>query len=134
MRNNYFKLNHPFQKTSIGQNGLSYIRPAIWKRIPEILKKTKNTLNTIKDKVKQYYLNDLFHPNLRNVSGFDYALSVQMILFLFIKFFFIKYFFLALLLKGHNQNMAIRLFSVIFALLFFISLIFLVKSVFSVYF
>ena len=34
-------------KTSIIQNDLSYIGPAIWNRIPEILKKTKN-LNIFK--------------------------------------------------------------------------------------
>ena len=42
---------------------MSYIGPAIWNRIQEILKKTKN-LNTFKHKMKQYYLNDLFNPNL----------------------------------------------------------------------
>ena len=49
--NSFLKLNRLFQKTSTGQKGLSYIRPAIWKRIPEILKKTKN-LNTFKHKMK----------------------------------------------------------------------------------
>ena len=39
-RNGYLRLNHPFRKTSAGQNVLSY-----WNRIPEILKKTK-ILNT----------------------------------------------------------------------------------------
>ena len=50
-RNGYLNLSHPFRKTSTGQNGLSYIGPAIWNRIPEILKKTKN-LNTFKYKMK----------------------------------------------------------------------------------
>ena len=54
-RNKYFKLSHPFRKTSTGQNSLSYIGPAIWNRIPEILKKTKN-MNTFKHKMKHYYL------------------------------------------------------------------------------
>ena len=62
-RNSYLKLNHPFQKNSTGQNGLSYIGSAIWNRNPEILKKTKN-LNTFKHKMKDYYLNDLSNPNL----------------------------------------------------------------------
>ena len=62
-RNCYFKLNHPSRKTSAGQNGLSDIGPAIWKRIREILKKTKNS-NTFKHKMKHYYLNDLSNPNL----------------------------------------------------------------------
>ena len=61
--NSYLKLSHPFRKTSTKQNGLSYIGPAIWNRIPEILKKTKN-LNTFKHKIKDYSLNDLSNPNL----------------------------------------------------------------------
>ena len=56
-RNSCFKLNHPFRKTSIGQNGLFYIRPAVWNKTPEILKKTKN-FNTFKHKMKYYYLNN----------------------------------------------------------------------------
>ena len=39
----------------ITRNNLSYIGPAIWNRIPEILKKTKN-MNTFKHKMKHYYL------------------------------------------------------------------------------
>ena len=64
-RNSCLKLNHPFRKTSIGQNGLSYIGHAIWNRILEILKKTKN-LNTFKFNLKHYsnYLNDLSNSNL----------------------------------------------------------------------
>ena len=62
-RNSFLKLNHPFRKTSTGQKGLSYIGPAIWNRIPEIIKKTRN-LNTFKHKMKHYYLNDLSNPNL----------------------------------------------------------------------
>ena len=54
----FLKLNHPLRKTSTGQKGLSYIGPAIWNRIPEIFKKTRN-LNTFKHKMKHYYLNDL---------------------------------------------------------------------------
>ena len=41
-RNSYLKLGDPFQKTSTRQNSLSYSGPAIWNRISEILKKTKN--------------------------------------------------------------------------------------------
>ena len=54
MRNNYLTLSHPFQKTSTGQNGLSYIGPAIWNRIQEILKKKK--FEYFKHKMKHYYL------------------------------------------------------------------------------
>ena len=41
LRNSYLKSNHLFRKTSTEQNSLSYIGPAIWNRILEILKKTK---------------------------------------------------------------------------------------------
>ena len=58
--------SHLFRKTSTGQNSLSYIGPAIWNRIPEILKRTKN-LNTFKHNMKYYYLNDLSNPNLRHL-------------------------------------------------------------------
>ena len=61
-RNSFLKLNHPFQKTSTRQKDLPYIGPAIWKRIPEIIRKTRN-LNTFKHKMKQYYLNDLSNQN-----------------------------------------------------------------------
>ena len=44
-RNSYLKLSDPFPKNSTRQNSLSYFGPAIWNRIPENLKKTKN-LNT----------------------------------------------------------------------------------------
>ena len=71
-RNSYFKLSRPFRKTSTGQNNLSYIGPAIWNKIPEILKKNKN-LNTFKHKMKHYYLNELSNPNLWNIGGFDYV-------------------------------------------------------------
>ena len=57
-----FKLNHPFRKVNTGLNGLTYIGPAIWNRIPEILKKIKN-LNTFSHKMRDY-LNDLSNPNL----------------------------------------------------------------------
>ena len=69
-RNSDLKLSHPFRKTSTRQNGLSYTGPAIWNRIPEILKKTKN-LNTFKLKMKHFFLNDVSNSNLWNIGGFD---------------------------------------------------------------
>ena len=62
-RNSFLKLNHAFRKPSTEQKSLSYIGPAIWNRIPEFMKKTRN-LNTFKHKMKHYYLNDLYNPNL----------------------------------------------------------------------
>ena len=90
MRNSYLKLNHPFRNDS-GQNGLSYIGPAICNRIPAILKRIKN-LNTFKHKMKHYYLTDLSNPNLWNVGGFDYALGIIKIIFLSIKQLFLHFF------------------------------------------
>ena len=92
-RNSFLKLNHPFQKTSTRQKGLPYIGPAIWKRIPEIIRKTRN-LNTFKHKMKQYYLNDLSNPNFWNVGRFDYALAITIIknIFLFVKQIFLHSF------------------------------------------
>ena len=94
-RNSFLKLNHPFRKTSTAQKGLSYIGPAIWYRIPEIIKKTRN-LNTFKHKMKHYYLNDLSNPNLWNVGRFDYALAIKKNIFLFVKQIFLHPFFFLL--------------------------------------
>ena len=91
-RNSFLKLNHPFRKTSTGQKGLSYIGPAIWNKIPEIFKKTRN-LNTFKPKMKHYYLNDLSNLNLWNVGRFDYAFAIIKNIFLFIKQIFLHPFF-----------------------------------------
>ena len=61
-KNSFLKLYHPFPKPSTEKKGLSYIGPTIWNRIPEIIKKTRY-LNTLKHKMKHYYLNDLSNPN-----------------------------------------------------------------------
>ena len=120
LRNSFLKLNHLFQKTSTGWKGLSNIRPAIWNRIPEIIKKTRN-LNTFKHKMKHYYLNDLSNPNLWNVGRFDYALAIIKNIFLFVKQIFLQPFIClfpaSLWLKDHNENKAICLFCVILAIL-----------------
>ena len=119
-RNSFLKLNHPFRKTSTGQKGLPYIGPAIWNRIPEIIKKTRN-LNTFKHKMKHYYLNDLSNPNLWNISGFGYALAIIKNVFIFIKKIFQHLFIFpaSLWLKDLNENKAARLFCVILSILFF---------------
>ena len=130
MRNSCLQLNHPFRKTSIGQNGLFYIGPAICNRIPEILSKTKN-LNTFKHKMKYYYLNDLSKSNLWNIGGFNYVLAFLKIIFLFIKYFYFL-FLASFWLKDRNENKAIRLLCVIFAILFFFSPIVLLISTFFV--
>ena len=120
LRNSFLKLNHLFQKTSTGWKGLSNIRPAIWNRIPEIIKKTRN-LNTFKHKMKHYYLNDLSNPNLWNVGRFDYALAIIKNIFLFVKQMFLQPFIClfpaSLWLKDHSENKAICLFCIILAIL-----------------
>ena len=104
-RNSFLKLNHPFRKTSTGQKGLSYIGPAIWNRIPEIIEKTRN-LNTFKYKIFKYkyfhyYLNYLSNPNLSSVGRFDYALAIIKDIFLFVKQIFLHPFFSCFtLIKG----------------------------------
>ena len=51
IRNSYLKLIFPFQKTSMGQNALSFIGPSIWNKTPEVLKKT-NSINIFKHNLK----------------------------------------------------------------------------------
>ena len=50
IRNSYLTSNHPFQKSSTGQNSLFYIDPAIRGRISKILKRTKSS-NTFKHNI-----------------------------------------------------------------------------------
>ena len=92
MRKNFLKLDNPFRKTSTGQKDLSYIGPATWNRIPEIIKKTRN-LNIFKHKTKHYHLNVLSNPNLLDVGRFDYALAIINNIFLFVKQIFLDLFF-----------------------------------------
>ena len=106
--------------------------PKLFSNLVLIFKKTRN-LNTFKHKIKHYCLNDLSNPNLWNVGRFDYALAIIKNIFLFIKQMFLHTFFLfsaSLWLKHTNGNKAIRLFCVIVAILFFISLILLLISTF----
>ena len=94
------------------------------------MKKTRN-LNTFKDKMKHYYVNDLSNPNLWNVVRFGYALAIIENIVVFVKQISLHYFFPASLwLKDHNEIKAIRLFYVILAILVFISLILLLTSTF----
>ena len=55
LRNSYHKLKQPFCKTSISQNVLSFIDPALWHKIPDEIKRTTN-LNTFKHNLKKHYL------------------------------------------------------------------------------
>ena len=52
------KLVQPFRKTKVGQQGLSYIGPSLWNKLPPIYKR-KNNLNTFKHDLKNKFLDDL---------------------------------------------------------------------------
>lgn len=45
------KLNQPFRKTNDGQEGLSYLAPIVWNRLPNSLK-AKEGINIHKPSVK----------------------------------------------------------------------------------
>ena len=55
---NFAKLNIPFQKTNLGQNGLSYIGLSLWNSLLGSLKKT-TIMNTFKHNLKKKYLDNL---------------------------------------------------------------------------
>ena len=52
------KLNLPFRKTNMGQNGLSYVGPKIWNSLQSDLK-SLNNVNSFKHKIKDKFFNDL---------------------------------------------------------------------------
>ena len=79
-RNSYLKLSILFRKTSTGQNGLSNIGPAVWNRIPEILKKTKNW-NTFKHRMEHCNLNDYVLAIIKNVILFIKCISTSFFFF-----------------------------------------------------
>ena len=54
LRNSYQKLQQLFRKTSIGQNALSFIGPALWNKVPDEIKRTTN-LNEFKHNLKKHY-------------------------------------------------------------------------------
>ena len=137
-RNSCLKLSHPFRKTSTRQNGLSYTGPAIWNRIPEILKKIKiwillnirwNTTIWMISLIQIYeILVDLimFLAIIKNIFLFIKQIFLHLCFFFcfFVFCFFCAFVFSASLwLKDHNENKAIRLFCGILTILFFLSLI-----------
>ena len=60
------KLIQPFQKSSTGQNGLSYLGPKIWNSLPSELKSATN-INSFKHKIK-----DQFFKNLQSLNDSPY--------------------------------------------------------------
>ena len=62
LRNSFQKLKCPFRKTNTGQLALSYIGPNFLNKTLNALKRTKN-LNTLKDNLKKYFLNELKNCN-----------------------------------------------------------------------
>ena len=59
LRRNFAKVKVRFRKTSMGQDGLSYIGPSLWNNLPESLKKNNTVLNTFKHNLKNKYLDIL---------------------------------------------------------------------------
>ena len=57
-RSNFAKVKVPFQKTNMGQNGLSCIGPFLWNNLPRSLK-TTTVLNIFKHNLKKKYLHNL---------------------------------------------------------------------------
>ena len=52
LRNNYDYLEHPFQKTTAGQNSRSFLSSSKWNKLPESTKKCSN-INTFKHNLKK---------------------------------------------------------------------------------
>ena len=105
------KVFRPIENIRINTRN-SYFKPSFSKNqyrtrrlILEILKETKN-LSTFKHKMKHYYLNDFYNPNLWSITGFDYVLAIiEYFSFHFHFLFFFSFFFPASLwLKDHNPQ------------------------------
>ena len=64
LRNSYQKLQQLFRKTSIGQNALSFIVPALWNKVSEEITRTAN-LNTFKYNLKKHYLKEFGKSNCK---------------------------------------------------------------------
>ena len=62
LRNSYQKHQQLFRKTNTGQNALSFIGLALWKKVPEEIKRT-TTLNAFIHNLKIYYLKKLRKAN-----------------------------------------------------------------------
>ena len=60
--------------------------------------------------MKHYYLMICVIQIYKNIGGFDYALAIIKVIFLFIKEIFLHCFLVSLSLKNHNKTKAIRLF------------------------
>ena len=110
------KVFRPIENIRINTRN-SYFKPSFSKNqyrtrrlILEILKETKN-LSTFKHKMKHYYLNDLYNPNLWSITGFDYVLAIiEYFSFHFHFFSFFLFFSCFTLTEGPQSTMKTRLF------------------------
>ena len=57
-RQAYCHLIQPLRKTNMGLNSISYLGPSLWNKLPENIKQS-SSLNTVKHKVKEFYLKNL---------------------------------------------------------------------------
>ena len=58
-RSNFVKFKVPFQKTNMGQSGLSYIGPSLWNNLLKKSLKKPTVLNTFEHNLKKKYLGNL---------------------------------------------------------------------------
>ena len=58
-RSNFVKFKVPFQKTNMGQSGLSYIDPSLWNNLLKKSLKKPTVLNTFEHNLKKKYLGNL---------------------------------------------------------------------------
>ena len=103
-----FSLTILFKNPVPNETACFIIDLLFWMEFQKYCIKQEN-LNTFKHKMKQYFLNNLSNQNLGNVGGFDYALAVIKIIFLFIKQRFLH--FSPLLLHSDWTTMKVRLFA-----------------------
>ena len=54
-RSSFLKLVHPFRRTNMGQNNLSFIGPKEWNKLPMNLK-LFNLIDTFKHQLKRLFL------------------------------------------------------------------------------
>ena len=69
-RRSDYRIKQPFRATSMGQNGISYIGPKVWNKLPPDCK-SEDIPNKFKHKIK-----DTFFENLQRVND-DIYVSIK---------------------------------------------------------
>ena len=58
-RSNFVNLDVPFQKTNLGQKGLSFIGPSLWNSLSSRVYEITNAFNVFKHNLKNQYIGNL---------------------------------------------------------------------------